>query len=210
MFIVQLYGTILGKCLFRLCDGRIRILTARPSAGAIVNYVVMVSVVTAQREILLDPIGTNVWSGQTVQSLNSNAVTWALAADLYGPKGPYFLIPMSLLIGVGGTVLQWAIAKVCPCSVPSSAISILCILLTSLLFFVYSGGSTSALSRSRTSCFRSSTCSLHGCVPASTRRSRRPSYSASSRSSGCVSITRAGTRSTTISWVVLLMVVRKW
>jgi hypothetical protein len=72
----------------------------------------MNSVVSAQREILLDPIGTNVWSGQTVQSLNSNAVTWALAADLYGPKGPYFLIPMSLLIGIGGTVLQWAIAKV--------------------------------------------------------------------------------------------------
>ena len=40
MFITQVWGTILG---------------------AIVNYVVMVSVVDAQREILLDPMGTNIW-----------------------------------------------------------------------------------------------------------------------------------------------------
>ncbi len=31
----------------------------------------MVSVVDAQRAILVDPIGTNVWSGQVPQSLNS-------------------------------------------------------------------------------------------------------------------------------------------
>ncbi|KZV59208.1 hypothetical protein PENSPDRAFT_724355 [Peniophora sp. CONT] len=57
--------------------------------GAIVNYVVMNSIVSAQRETLLDPIGINVWSGQqclqTVQSLNSNALLWALAKELYGP-----------------------------------------------------------------------------------------------------------------------------
>jgi hypothetical protein len=83
MYAVQLYGTILG---------------------AIINYVVMNSVVSSQREILLSPTGTNVWSGdstyrsqclsspniallsplsgQTVQSLNSHAITWALAKDL--------------------------------------------------------------------------------------------------------------------------------
>jgi hypothetical protein len=72
----------------------------------------MVSVVDAQREILLDPIGTNIWSGQVPQSLNSAAVTWSLAKELYGPKGPYFVIPMSLLIGVVPTALQWFISKV--------------------------------------------------------------------------------------------------
>ena len=40
MFLTQVWGTILG---------------------AIINYVVMVSVVDAQRDILLDPIGTNIW-----------------------------------------------------------------------------------------------------------------------------------------------------
>ncbi|KZV74603.1 OPT superfamily oligopeptide transporter [Peniophora sp. CONT] len=90
LFGVQMWGTIIG---------------------AIVNYVVMNSIVSAQREILLDPIGTNVWSGQTVQSLNSNAVTWALAKELYGPGGPYFIIPMGLFIGAGVTFFQWLLHK---------------------------------------------------------------------------------------------------
>ncbi|KAI8974273.1 OPT oligopeptide transporter protein-domain-containing protein [Trametes punicea] len=76
MFLTQVWGTILG---------------------AAVNYVVMVSVVDAQREILLDPRGTNIWSGQYPQSLNSAAVTWSLAKQLYGPHGPYIWIPLALL-----------------------------------------------------------------------------------------------------------------
>jgi hypothetical protein len=46
MFITQVWGTIIG---------------------CIVNYVVMVSIVTSKRDVLLDPQGTNAWSGQTVQ-----------------------------------------------------------------------------------------------------------------------------------------------
>ncbi|EMD38929.1 hypothetical protein CERSUDRAFT_112637 [Gelatoporia subvermispora B] len=89
MFVTQVWGTILG---------------------AIVNYVVMVSVVDAQREILLDPIGTNIWSGQYPQSLNSAAVTWSLAKELYGPNGPYLLIPLGLVIGIAPTAIQWLFA----------------------------------------------------------------------------------------------------
>ncbi|KAI0041222.1 OPT superfamily oligopeptide transporter [Auriscalpium vulgare] len=84
LFLVQIWGTII---------------------------VVMVSIVTAQSEILTDPIGTNVWSGQTVQSLNSAAVTWSLAKELYGRDGPYFIIPMSLFIGAAVTFLQWLISR---------------------------------------------------------------------------------------------------
>ena len=111
MFLTQVWGTILG---------------------AIVNYVVMVSVVDAQREILLDPIGTNIWryitflsegectilivlarsSGQNTQSLNSAAVTWSLAKELYGPGGPYVWIPLSLVFGMVPTIIQWAISKI--------------------------------------------------------------------------------------------------
>ncbi|KAH8093283.1 oligopeptide transporter [Cristinia sonorae] len=90
MFLTQIWGVIVG---------------------AVVNYVVMVSVVTSQREILLNPRGTNIWSGQVVQSLNSSAVTWSLAGKLYGPKGPYFLIPMALFIGMGPTTIQYFICK---------------------------------------------------------------------------------------------------
>ncbi|KXN87768.1 Oligopeptide transporter 6 [Leucoagaricus sp. SymC.cos] len=88
MFLTQVWGTILG---------------------AIVNYVVMISVVTAQREVLLDPIGTNVWSGQVIQKLNSQAVTWSLAKQLYGFNGPYWIIPLSLVIGIVPTFIQWLI-----------------------------------------------------------------------------------------------------
>ncbi|KAF9460047.1 oligopeptide transporter [Collybia nuda] len=90
MFLTQVWGTILG---------------------AIVNYVVMISVVEAQREVLLNPIGTNVWSGQVPQSLNSAAVTWSLAKQLYGIDGPYVAIPMSLLFGMIPTFIQWLISR---------------------------------------------------------------------------------------------------
>ncbi|KAI0373170.1 oligopeptide transporter [Pilatotrama ljubarskyi] len=93
MFLTQVWGTILG---------------------AIVNYVVMVSVVDAQRDILLDPSGTNIWSGQYVQSLNSAAVTWSLAKELYGISGPYVWIPLALLFGIIPTSIQWLIAKKWP------------------------------------------------------------------------------------------------
>jgi OPT family oligopeptide transporter len=90
MFLTQVWGTILG---------------------AVINYVVMISVVDAQREILIDPVGTNVWSGQVPQSLNSAAVTWSLAKELYGFNGPYWIVPMSLVIGMVPTFFQWLINK---------------------------------------------------------------------------------------------------
>ncbi|GLB42182.1 putative peptide transporter MTD1 [Lyophyllum shimeji] len=90
MFLTQIWGTILG---------------------AVVNYVVMISVVDARREVLLSPHGTNVWSGQVPQSLNSQAVTWSLAKQLYGRNGPYFIIPLSLVIGMVPTTIQWLISR---------------------------------------------------------------------------------------------------
>lgn len=40
--------------------------------GAVVNYLLMASITTNQREILLSVQGTNIWSGQVVQAFNSN------------------------------------------------------------------------------------------------------------------------------------------
>ncbi|KAF8270927.1 OPT oligopeptide transporter protein-domain-containing protein [Lactarius quietus] len=90
MFIAQIWGTIIG---------------------AIVNYVVMISITGAQRDLLLNPIGNNIWSGQGVQSLNSNAITWSLAKELYGPSGPYFIIPMGIFIGFAITVVHWLVNR---------------------------------------------------------------------------------------------------
>lgn len=40
--------------------------------GAIINYILMTIITTSQREILLSIQGTNIWSGQVIQSFNSN------------------------------------------------------------------------------------------------------------------------------------------
>lgn len=52
-FIVQLVGTVIG---------------------AILQLVIMKSIISAQRDILLSVDGTNIWSGQQVQSFNSQAI----------------------------------------------------------------------------------------------------------------------------------------
>lgn len=50
-------------------------------------------------------------------------MTWSLAKELYGPHGPYFVIPMGLLIGIVPTALQWLIGKVRPPPSPSYLLS---------------------------------------------------------------------------------------
>lgn len=40
--------------------------------GAVINYILMTIITTNQREILLSIQGTNIWSGQVIQSFNSN------------------------------------------------------------------------------------------------------------------------------------------
>ncbi|KAG9126508.1 hypothetical protein FRC07_003176 [Ceratobasidium sp. 392] len=93
MFATQMWGTLLG---------------------VFINYAVMASITSSRREILLDPIGTNVWSGATVQSMNSAAVTWSLAGRLYGAHGPYKWVPIGLVLGMVPTTIQYFIWKKWP------------------------------------------------------------------------------------------------
>ncbi|GMF71262.1 unnamed protein product [Aspergillus oryzae] len=93
MFATQIYGTLLGAAL---------------------NYVVMTTIVSSQREILLDPVGNNVWSGSTIQGLNSQAITWALAKDMYGVSSRYFIVPLCLVIGLALPLVHWGLGKVIP------------------------------------------------------------------------------------------------
>lgn len=59
------YGKLSPKCTFTVqVIGTI--------LGAIINYGLMTSITTNQREILLSIQGTNIWSGQVIQSFNSN------------------------------------------------------------------------------------------------------------------------------------------
>jgi OPT family oligopeptide transporter len=93
MFATQIYGTLLGAAL---------------------NYVVMTTIVSNQRDILLDPVGNNVWSGSTVQNFNSQAITWALAKEVYGVNGRYLIVPLGLVIGLALPVLHWGLNKLYP------------------------------------------------------------------------------------------------
>ncbi|TLS26885.1 hypothetical protein PpBr36_04127 [Pyricularia pennisetigena] len=78
MFLTQIYGTILG---------------------GFINYAVMISIVTGNKDLLVDGNGDAAWSGATIQSYNTNATSWALASYLYKAGGRYWLVPVGLGIG---------------------------------------------------------------------------------------------------------------
>ncbi|KAJ7177481.1 OPT oligopeptide transporter protein-domain-containing protein [Mycena crocata] len=76
--------------------------------GGLINYVIMKVIISTYREILLDVQGSNIWSGQQVQSFNSDAVSWgALGKDLYAPGSRYGIIPFSIIIGLIVPVPFW-------------------------------------------------------------------------------------------------------
>ncbi|KAI0351216.1 OPT oligopeptide transporter [Trametes cingulata] len=69
--------------------------------GAILNYVMMVTIIDANRDALLSISGTRLWSGQNAQSYNSNAISWgALGPEMFGINGVYHMVPLCLVIGL--------------------------------------------------------------------------------------------------------------
>ncbi|KAJ5751908.1 hypothetical protein N7520_008825 [Penicillium odoratum] len=93
MFATQVYGTLLGAGL---------------------NYAVMTIIVTNEREILLNSTGNAIWSGSTLQSMNSQAITWALAKRIYSFSGNYWIVPIGLVIGLVLPMIHWALNRVWP------------------------------------------------------------------------------------------------
>ncbi|PCH42585.1 OPT oligopeptide transporter [Wolfiporia cocos MD-104 SS10] len=80
--------------------------------GQYTKNVIMQSVVRNERSILLSNEGTRVWNGQQVQSYNANAVLWgALGKEIFSPSGPYFIVPMGLVIGLALPVIPWLLYK---------------------------------------------------------------------------------------------------
>ncbi|CAA7263920.1 unnamed protein product [Cyclocybe aegerita] len=83
--------------------------------GGLLNYIIMKVIISSHREILLDVQGSNIWSGQQVQSFNSDAVSWgALGNLLYAPDGRYGIVPFSILIGLAVPVPFWIIHQFWP------------------------------------------------------------------------------------------------
>jgi hypothetical protein len=68
--------------------------------GAIFSYVLTSSITTNQRDILLSIEGTATWSGNAVQTFNSQAIAWGgLARPLFSVGGRYQWVTFSLIIG---------------------------------------------------------------------------------------------------------------
>ncbi|KAH6893967.1 peptide transporter MTD1 [Coprinopsis sp. MPI-PUGE-AT-0042] len=83
--------------------------------GGLLNYVIMKTIITTHRSILLDVQGSNIWSGQQPQGFNSNAITWgALAQHLYSPGGRYWIVPFSVLLGLLVPIPFWLAHKKWP------------------------------------------------------------------------------------------------
>ena len=91
MFLTQCWGTVFG---------------------GFISYVVMVSIVTRNADVLTDGDGNASWSGATMQSYNTNATAWALAAYLYKAGQTYYMIPVGLAIGAAAVVAQRIFAYV--------------------------------------------------------------------------------------------------
>ncbi|KAI8391718.1 OPT family small oligopeptide transporter [Radiomyces spectabilis] len=92
VFLNQMIGTVIG-CIF--------------------NYIVNYSVVNNEREILLDPVGSNIWNGASPQTINSAAITWGAIGPMvmFGPNSMYYIILWAFLIGLALPVPCWLLHR---------------------------------------------------------------------------------------------------
>ncbi|KAF8071803.1 OPT oligopeptide transporter protein-domain-containing protein [Lyophyllum atratum] len=76
--------------------------------GAILNFVLMNSIIDNQRDILLSVEGTNIWSGQQPQQYNSQAIAWGgLSHELFAVGQRYQFVAWAYVIGLFVPVPFW-------------------------------------------------------------------------------------------------------
>ena len=75
----------------------------------------MVSITTNQKDILLSLEGTNIWSGQAVQTFNSQAIAWGgLANSLFSAGKRYQWVTLSFVIGFTLPLPFWIMHRYFP------------------------------------------------------------------------------------------------
>ncbi|KAH8115217.1 OPT oligopeptide transporter protein-domain-containing protein [Phellopilus nigrolimitatus] len=80
--------------------------------GAVLNFVLMNSIIDAQAPVLLSVEGTNVWSGQQPQQYNSQAIAWGgLAHELFAAGTRYQWVPWAYVVGLIVPVPFWLVHK---------------------------------------------------------------------------------------------------
>ncbi|KAF8896110.1 OPT oligopeptide transporter protein-domain-containing protein [Infundibulicybe gibba] len=76
--------------------------------GAVLNFILMNSIIDNQRDILLSVEGTNIWSGQQPQQYNSQAVAWGgLSHELFAVGKRYQFVAWAYVIGLFVPVPFW-------------------------------------------------------------------------------------------------------
>ncbi|KAI0088413.1 OPT oligopeptide transporter [Irpex rosettiformis] len=80
--------------------------------GSIFNYTMMKTIVDNNREVLLDPVGTRVWSGWIIQGYNSVSVAMgALGKELFTFGKPYYLVSFAIFIGLLFPIPFWIVHR---------------------------------------------------------------------------------------------------
>lgn len=80
--------------------------------GSIFNYTMMRTIVSNNRAILLDPVGSRIWSGWIIQQYNSAAVAMGVFGyDLFTFNKRYWLLPFSIFIGFFFPIPFWVVYK---------------------------------------------------------------------------------------------------
>ncbi|KAG2353184.1 OPT oligopeptide transporter [Suillus spraguei] len=83
--------------------------------GAVLNFIMMNSIIDNQREILLSVQGTNIWSGQQPQQYNSQAIAWGgLSNELFSVGERYQWVPWAYLLGLFVPIPFWIIHRYWP------------------------------------------------------------------------------------------------
>ncbi|KAG1846054.1 OPT oligopeptide transporter protein-domain-containing protein [Suillus subalutaceus] len=83
--------------------------------GAVLNYIMMNSIIDNQREILLSVEGTNIWSGRQPQMYNSQAIAWGgLSDELFSTGQRYQWVPWAYVLGLFVPVPFWVIHRYWP------------------------------------------------------------------------------------------------
>ncbi|KAA1476039.1 OPT oligopeptide transporter [Dentipellis sp. KUC8613] len=83
--------------------------------GSIFNYTMMQTIVTNNRDVLRDPVGTRVWSGWIIQQYNSSSVAMgAFGKELFTFGKPYWLVPFAIFLGLFAPVPFWLVHRYAP------------------------------------------------------------------------------------------------
>ncbi|RFU31628.1 hypothetical protein B7463_g4723, partial [Scytalidium lignicola] len=82
--------------------------------GAILNWVMMISIVDNQAPVLLGIDGSNIWSGQNVQQFNTLAISWSIASKMFSIGSKYQWVTIAYLLGFIAPVPFWLMNRFFP------------------------------------------------------------------------------------------------